>query len=279
MEWTRVIGAGLAVLTLAAEARAQLHEADVVLRVVNGSIETGRIENGTVASPRFVVGSTLGAVVGPNIATDPGFDSATGTFVPQQLVGLTVRRALRAWTGTDFSTLAAETMTVTKGTTSVTTPPIDPASCGTVGDVVLGRANSSGRIHEHPVYVLNAGTGQAAPADGVYLLELQVWLGSSAASVSKPLWIVFNQNADPAAYQAAFAWADANLPQRAGNVCYGNCDGSTVPPTLNAGDFACFLNRFRAQDCYANCDGSTVPPVFNAGDFACFLTRFRAGCP
>jgi hypothetical protein len=69
--------------------------------------------------------------------------------------------------------------------------------------------------------------------------------------------------------------------------CYANCDASTVAPVLNAGDFSCFLNRFRSAQllppdqqltAYANCDGSTVAPVLNAGDFSCFLSRFRAGC-
>lgn len=31
--------------------------------------------------------------------------------------------------------------------------------------------------------------------------------------------------------------------------------------------------------CYPNCDGSTSEPVLNALDFACFLQRYRAGCP
>jgi hypothetical protein len=53
---------------------------------------------------------------------------------------------------------------------------------------------------------------------------------------------------------------------------------------LNAGDFSCFLTRFRAAGSlspaaqiadYSNCDGSTTPPVLNAGDFSCFLGRFR----
>jgi len=61
--------------------------------------------------------------------------------------------------------------------------------------------------------------------------------------------------------------------------CYGNCDSSTIPPVLNAGDFSCFLARFRAGDNYANCDGSTAPPLLNAADFTCFLAKFRAGCP
>jgi hypothetical protein len=69
--------------------------------------------------------------------------------------------------------------------------------------------------------------------------------------------------------------------------CYANCDGSTTPPILNAGDFGCFISAFRADaslpaaaqvSAYSNCDGSTTPPILNAGDFGCFLTRFRAGC-
>jgi hypothetical protein len=65
----------------------------------------------------------------------------------------------------------------------------------------------------------------------------------------------------------------------AGFSCYANCDGSTIPPVLNVGDFTCFLQRFAAGASYANCDGSTTPPVLNVGDFTCFLQRFAAGCP
>jgi hypothetical protein len=61
--------------------------------------------------------------------------------------------------------------------------------------------------------------------------------------------------------------------------CYANCDASTTPPILSAGDFICFLARFRAGDPYANCDGNTSPPTLSAGDFVCFLNAFRAGCP
>jgi hypothetical protein len=61
--------------------------------------------------------------------------------------------------------------------------------------------------------------------------------------------------------------------------CYANCDGSTISPILNVGDFTCFLQRFAAGDSYANCDNSTVPPVLNVGDFTCFLQRFAQGCP
>ncbi len=61
--------------------------------------------------------------------------------------------------------------------------------------------------------------------------------------------------------------------------CYPNCDASTAAPLLTAGDFTCFLTKFRAGDAYANCDGNTDAPTLSAADFTCFLTRFRAGCP
>lgn len=61
--------------------------------------------------------------------------------------------------------------------------------------------------------------------------------------------------------------------------CYANCDGSVVPPVLNANDFNCFLNQYAAGDPRANCDGSTSIPVLNANDFNCFLNKFASGCP
>jgi hypothetical protein len=73
-----------------------------------------------------------------------------------------------------------------------------------------------------------------------------------------------------------------------GQVCYANCDQSTVPPILNVNDFTCFINQFvagmslpHAQQTghYANCDQSTWPPVLNVNDFTCFLNAFAAGCP
>ena len=61
-------------------------------------------------------------------------------------------------------------------------------------------------------------------------------------------------------------------------ACYANCDQSTTPPTLNAQDFHCFLNKFVGSDPYANCDLCSSPPTLNINDFQCFLNRFAAGC-
>jgi probable HAF family extracellular repeat protein len=62
-------------------------------------------------------------------------------------------------------------------------------------------------------------------------------------------------------------------------VCYPNCDCSTGAPTLNIGDFTCFLQRFALSDPYANCDASTATPTLNVADFSCFLQNYAAGCP
>jgi hypothetical protein len=70
--------------------------------------------------------------------------------------------------------------------------------------------------------------------------------------------------------------------------CYVNCDGSSIAPTLNVEDFACFINAFAAGfqlphqqqiTHYANCDNSTEAPVLNVEDFACFVNAFAQGCP
>jgi hypothetical protein len=73
-----------------------------------------------------------------------------------------------------------------------------------------------------------------------------------------------------------------------GDLCYANCDNSTVEPVLNVEDFICFVSEF-AQGIalpspqqithYANCDDSTTEPVLNVEDFICFVSAFAAGCP
>jgi len=70
--------------------------------------------------------------------------------------------------------------------------------------------------------------------------------------------------------------------------CAVNCDGSTIPPTLNLEDFRCFLKEFRSLagqpasaqvGSIANCDGNTSAPTLTAADFTCFITKFGNGCP
>lgn len=275
---------GLLALAGAAFAQGGLDAVDVILGVQNGRVVTGRIETDPVtqqafiAMPRWVVGGTFGDTGVPNATTNPGFDSPTGTFTPGQLVGVTARRALRKWNGSDFSTVPAETLRLTKGTRSVTLPGSDPAVCGSPGNggpsLTLAPAGSTGKIHEHPGYVLQLAGG--TPSVGVYAVELEVWIGAAGGGASLPMWVILNNGADAATFDAALVWADANLPRQ--NACPANCDGSATSPALTPADFSCFLAKYRAGDCFANCDGSTESPALTPGDFSCFLAKYRAGC-
>ena len=261
--------AAAAVLVAAGTARAQVHTGDVLLQVQNARIITGRVESGVPTYPRYVVGATLGDTGIPGATFNPGYDSENSTFNPSQIVGLTVRKALRKWTGTDFSEIPEEQLEIVKGSASILTPAADPADCGVGDSLILGVANSAGKLHQHPAYRL----GPPASA-GIYAAEIQVWMSAPATGVSAPMWLLFNQDSSAAAFAEAFAWADA----RAG-ACQANCDGSTSAPVLNINDFICFQQKFAAGDCFANCDGSTSAPVLNVNDFICFQQRFAAGCP
>lgn len=265
-------------------AQSGLDSLDVIMGVQAGRIVTGRIEldpvtqQPVVAMPRWVVGGTFGDTGVPNATTNPGFDSPTGTFSGGQLVGITARRALRKWNGSDFSTVPPETMRLTKGTRSIAVPTTDPSDCGSPGNggpsLTLAPATSTGKVHEHPGYVLQLASG--VPSSGVYALEIEIWMSAPGNGASLPMWVVLNNGTDQGTFDTALAWADTNLPRQ--NRCYANCDGSATSPVLGAADFSCYLAKYRAGDCYANCDGSTGSPALGASDFSCFLARYRAGC-
>ena len=83
----------------------------------------------------------------------------------------------------------------------------------------------------------------------------------------------------PAAYTVDFIDGGSRPARVRIGTCYPNCDGSTLAPALNVGDFTCFINAFAAGDLYANCDGSALPPQLNVNDFVCFISAYGAGCP
>jgi hypothetical protein len=103
---------------------------------------------------------------------------------------------------------------------------------------------------------------------------IRVW---NTAPFVDPRGYAFRVEMDYATSAGVRTESGVNVAVR-NNGCYANCDGSTIGPVLNVGDFTCFLQRFAAGDSYANCDASTTAPSLNVGDFTCFLQRFAAGC-
>ncbi len=252
-----VIGGGLA----ASSASAQLHATDVLFKVENGRIITGRDENGTPVYPRYVFSSELGAGGIPNATTEPGFDSEQGTFPAQTLVGVSVRRALREWSGQHFETIPDERLQLTKGLVSIQTPPADPALCQLAGDLPLGLANGFGVLHQHGAYEL------LQPADpGVYLLELEAWMGQPGGSASDPFWILFSKDQTPAVVDAAALYVETVLACRADF----NRDGA-----LTIADFGAFQAAFVGAQPRADMNNDCALTI---GDFSAFQAAFVGGC-
>jgi hypothetical protein len=259
-------------MTSAVASAQPAHLSDFIVKIENNRIVTGRVEDDQVIFGPRHVGSILGDAGIPAATFNPGFEAVDGGLPAVQLLGLTIRRALRIWNGQAFVEMTqpnAPYLRITKGISSVSTPSIDPPDCSVGENLVLGVTNPVGNFHEHPGYQL------INPVDGVYLFEFQLWISNPGNGMSTPAYITFSQNA-ASTFPSAFAWADARFGSP---HCTANCDGSSTAPILTANDFSCFLTAYAGGLCAANCDESTAPPLLNANDFTCFLNRFVQGCP
>lgn len=151
-----------------------------------------------------------------------------------------------------------------------------------------------------PVGILTQPAPQSAPVGGAAILSVvpsgeapitYQWLKHGAVisddahvsgSTTAQLVISPLSYADDSSYSVKVSNACRSVTSglaRVAVVCYANCDGSMIPPTLTANDFQCFLNSFATGAAYANCDGSTTVPVLNANDFLCYLNAYATGCP
>ncbi len=245
---------------LVAPSFAQVHATDVLLKVENGRIVTGRLENGTPVYPRRAFSAVFGKLV-QNATTEPGFDSEDGAFNAGTLVGISVRKALREWDGADFEAIPDERLRLTKGAVSIVTPPADSGLCQVAGNLPLGLANGSGVLHQHPAYEL------LAPAEpGAYLLELEAWMNAPGGGASDPFWIVFNQNVPAAMVDDAVQYVESVLACPADF----NRDGQ-----LTVADFGAFQTGFVAADGRADFNADCALTV---ADFGAFQTAFVLGC-
>lgn len=106
--------------------------------------------------------------------------------------------------------------------------------------------------------------------------------GGALASPAQPALIDATERFRRYAWGENIGWINLDVltpGQFVKELCYANCDDSTIPPVLNVNDFACFPNRYAGGNPAANCDRSNIPPTLNVNDFACFLNKFASGCP
>jgi len=210
------------VLCAGAIAPAAVAHFDVYVGIEAGAITTGGIDVDTLDySPDVrVFGADLG-----EFPTPPGFGDEPGyfsdTLTPGASFAFDIVDGLRAWDGSDFDDLAAQSVTLSKGSDSATTP-------GTAGGFVAGfffaTADGSGHIHEH----LNL---ELAPNNdvGIYLLSLQLRTDAPGIGTSPTFWVVLNNGEDEEVHDEAVAWAESHLvPAPAGGPVICACGVFTL---------------------------------------------------
>ena len=185
---------------LTAPALAAIPEGDVFLSLEGGQLRTGLIsEDGTEITPGIRVYFAEFGIDVPNVTDEPGVQSLPGGLGAATSFRFDILKSVRKWNGTDFNTLATETLTADLGPLSVTSPATDTFTAGF--NIALDPTGS----HEHPDWTLNA-----PASSGVYLLEVQWEL--STGQVSPFTWMLWSQNETEIVNQAAYDWATANVP-------------------------------------------------------------------
>lgn len=253
----KLLAISLTTALLSSPALARQHAGDILLetdyqnrlRTALVDEQTGELShNVRVFASEFTSGFT----------NEPGMDSQVGAFPFPSQIGFNIRRALRKWDGSAFDHIPEERIRIVLGNLGpVLTPPTDQTVPGFALQVA-----SDGEFHHHLGFTL-----LPPAADGIYLLELELWSTASGILPSPPYWIVFNQNDSQDHHDAALAWVDANL---AG--CRSDFDASGFTDT---DDFDAFVRAYEAGDFTADVDASGFT---DTDDFDTFVRAYEAGC-
>ncbi len=150
----------------------------------------------------------------------PGTNSPGGTFATPGAIGFNFLDALRVWNpGTEQFDAAAESFTIAFGLTQSATTGAGfvPGFATAVRDENSHPTNQAqwGRHHTHHDFILN-GAGGADPADGIYMLNLELFYEAGAGNTttyadSDPFWLLFGLNASPAELETVRDWVQVNV--------------------------------------------------------------------
>jgi hypothetical protein len=162
----------------------------------------------------------------PYFASDPGFNTAGASALPagSQLrfnildaaqFGLTSN--LSFWNGAGAVSFVApptsETLRLNLGGQNRTAG----AATGEIAGFSLATAGANGSVHVHINSFLQGSDGNSDPSDGnnpangIYLIPLELTSSDAAVADSLSLFLVYNNGLDEAVHDAAIEWVETNL--------------------------------------------------------------------
>ncbi len=202
-----VAGALLLCQTGALRAQEHLHEGDIELEIEAGKLHVhGAAETAFGTGYAIFEGSFTTLQAGPRWrTTDPGFDSAAGTFQSTDMVYFSTWGNLAFWDGDSWEN------TVPNGETIVVRDSMDETvTISTSGTVPTGFSGfiadggPTGSIHQHVTYFLSAEDPPGVPprpmpAIGAYRIGLQIT--SPQYESSDPFYLVLNRGLTTEAFE------------------------------------------------------------------------------
>jgi len=197
--------AGALLLCQAGALRAQehLHEGDIELEIDAGKLHThGAAETAFGTGYSIFEGTFTTLLAGPRWrTTDPGFDSAAGTFQSTDMVHFGVWGTLAFWDGDSWESSAPKgevivirdslDETVTVSTTGIIAT---PDFTGFISD-----GGPTGTIHQHISYTLQTTPLGSQPTVGAYRIGLQIT--SPQYESSDPFYLVLNRGLATEAFE------------------------------------------------------------------------------
>ena len=207
------------------------HEGDVFIGIENGALFTGLIaghddhdddgdhddDHDEHQDEMRVFAAEMGELGIPGFTSDPGWEAYPGTFEADTWLGWNAMHGLGRWNGDGFDENLSDVLSISFGSTGpgfdVSDTPVDGFELACAAD---------GSFHLHLNFLLSNATGGNA-ADGVYLLELEMYALGQDLESSEPFWIVFNNGASEEAHEAAIEWVEENLAEE--EHCDADLDG------------------------------------------------------
>ncbi|MFG0293915.1 MAG: hypothetical protein ACF8MJ_12290 [Phycisphaerales bacterium JB050] len=261
---TLAIAIALAPTALAQHADIDLslgEDNDGTTRIVTGISDFQNPDQPIIRGVR-VFSSTTGEGGIPGFTDDPGFNALEGELPAGALLGFDLVDALRIWNGNDFENLSDDPMRVSLFTISRLTP--DEAGGFTEG-FDFATIGSNGAVHSHINYRL-----EAPETPGIFLLTIQLRIDTPGIEPSLPVFIVFNNNADPEQAETAAAYLEALLEPE---TCPADVTGDNA---VNLADLNLVLAHFgqTTTDGDTNDDGQV-----DLADLNTVLAAFGQTCP